>query len=79
MLLVLFPLAFLPLVVRAVSNADLIDHLGGTVTGQSLTTVAYTLTVVANDETALVSCSWDGKVSEAGWIAVGRGTVMTAA
>ncbi|GAA5995039.1 uncharacterized protein JCM10292_004502 [Rhodotorula paludigena] len=73
----LVSLAFLPLVARAVSNADLIDHLGGTVTGQSLTTVAYTLTVVANDQTALVSCSWDGKVSEAGWIAVGRGTAMT--
>lgn len=77
MLLLLVSLAFLPLVARAVSNADLIDHLGGTVTGQSLTTVAYTLTVIAKDETALVSCSWDGKVSEAGWIAVGRGTAMT--
>ncbi|GJN91585.1 hypothetical protein Rhopal_004608-T1 [Rhodotorula paludigena] len=76
-LLLLVSLAFLPLVARAVSNADLIDHLGGSVTGQSLTTVAYTLTVIANDETALVSCSWDGKVSEAGWIAVGRGTAMT--
>ncbi|GAA5914207.1 hypothetical protein JCM8208_001518 [Rhodotorula glutinis] len=61
----------------AVLNSDLVDYLGGTVTGQSLSTVAYQLTVVANETAVLVSLSVDKEMGEVGWLGVGRGTAMT--
>ncbi|GAA6061680.1 hypothetical protein JCM10212_005972 [Sporobolomyces blumeae] len=59
------------------SNQDLIEYLGGTATGQTLSTVAYTLTVLSNESSVLVSCSFDGSVEEVGWMGFGRGTAMT--
>ncbi|GAA5958319.1 hypothetical protein JCM8115_004052 [Rhodotorula mucilaginosa] len=64
-------------VVAAPTNADLISYLGGTVTGQSLATVAYTLTVLANETSAVVSLKFDGEVGEVGWLGWGAGTAMT--
>ncbi|GAA5926351.1 hypothetical protein JCM3775_000992 [Rhodotorula graminis] len=61
----------------AVSSSDLVDYLGGTATGQSLATVAYQLTVVANETAVLVSLSVDKEMGEVGWLGVGRGTAMT--
>ncbi|KWU46629.1 hypothetical protein RHOSPDRAFT_31444 [Rhodotorula sp. JG-1b] len=59
------------------TNADLIAYLGGTATGQSLATVAYTLTVLANETSAVVSLKYDGEVGEVGWLGWGAGTAMT--
>lgn len=80
--LLLFLIAPLPqqqqkLVAAAPTNADLIAYLGGTATGQSLVTVAYTLTVLANETSAIVSLKFDGKVGEVGWLGWGAGTAMT--
>lgn len=61
----------------AVSNDDLISYLGGSATGQSLSTVAYTLTALANDSHVVVSLALDKQRSEVGWIGWGRGTAMT--
>ncbi|GAA5883738.1 hypothetical protein JCM3774_001667 [Rhodotorula dairenensis] len=61
----------------APSNADLIDYLGGTATGQALETAAYTLTVLANETDVLVSFAVDRKVAEVGWLGWGAGTAMT--
>ncbi|GAA5925673.1 hypothetical protein JCM10213_008853 [Rhodosporidiobolus nylandii] len=70
-------LLLVPLARAAPTNADLLDYLGGTATGQTLTTVAYTLTMAANETAVLVSCSFDGKASEVGWVGWGSGTAMT--
>lgn len=59
------------------TNADLVAYLGGTATGQSLATVAYTLTVLANETSAVVSLKYDGEVGEVGWLGWGAGTAMT--
>lgn len=65
------------LAAAAPTNADLIAYLGGTATGQSLATVAYTLTVLANETSAVVSLKYDGEVGEVGWLGWGAGTAMT--
>ncbi|BGP52894.1 Deoxycytidine monophosphate (dCMP) deaminase [Rhodotorula sphaerocarpa] len=67
------------LAAAAPSQADLIKYLdgGGAITGQTLKTVAYTLTVVANEEKVLVSCEYDGRRDAVGWIGWGTGTAMT--
>ncbi|BGP44762.1 hypothetical protein JCM10450v2_000576 [Rhodotorula kratochvilovae] len=61
----------------AVSNADLIAYLGGSATGQTLSTVAYSLTMLANETSVLVSLSVDKSMGEVGWLGWGRGTAMT--
>lgn len=67
------------LAAAAPSQADLLKYLGGggAITGQTLKTVAYTLTVVANEEKVLVSCEYDGRRDAIGWIGWGTGTAMT--
>ncbi|GAA5980663.1 hypothetical protein JCM10908_001725 [Rhodotorula pacifica] len=77
MLLVACFLIALPPALAAPTNADMITYLGGKATGQSLKTVAYTLTVLANDEKVLVSFAFDGKVADVGWMGWGAGTAMT--
>ncbi|GAA6032856.1 hypothetical protein JCM8097_000831 [Rhodosporidiobolus ruineniae] len=62
----------------AVSSSDLLAYVGGTATGQTLTTVAYSLTMVANSSSVLVSLSYSsGAVSDVGWLGFGTGTAMT--
>ncbi|GAA6047184.1 hypothetical protein JCM3770_006940 [Rhodotorula araucariae] len=63
--------------VAAVSNADLIKYLGGTATGQTLNTAAYSLTMLANETGVLISLSVAKKLDEVGWVGWGRGTAMT--
>ncbi|GAA5986690.1 hypothetical protein JCM5350_001453 [Sporobolomyces pararoseus] len=64
-------------VVAAPSKQDLIDYLGGTATGQTLSTVAYSLSVVSNETDVLVSCEIDEKMSEVGWLGFGVGSTMS--
>lgn len=45
---VLCLLAFASLAQAAVSSADLIEYLGGTVTGQTMSTFAYDLTMLVS-------------------------------
>ncbi|GAA5918312.1 hypothetical protein JCM1841_002165 [Sporobolomyces salmonicolor] len=61
----------------AIAATDLITYLGGTATGQTLTTVTYTLTMAANDTVGLISCSYGGAMGEIGWIGFGVGSAMT--
>ncbi|GAA5923165.1 uncharacterized protein JCM15063_003557 [Sporobolomyces koalae] len=61
----------------APSKQDMIEYLGGKATGQTLTTVPYTLTVLANETDVLVSCEIDHKMSEVGWIGFGVGSTMS--
>ncbi|GAA5976769.1 hypothetical protein JCM11641_000866 [Rhodosporidiobolus odoratus] len=77
LLLVLIFSLLLPPASAAVATSDLLAYVGGTATGQSLTTLAYTLTMVANETAVLVSCSFDGKASEVGWLGWGVGSAMT--
>ncbi|GAA5877087.1 hypothetical protein JCM16303_006162 [Sporobolomyces ruberrimus] len=55
----------------------MIDYLGGVATGQTLTTVAYSLTVLSNDTDVLVSCEIDSAMSEVGWMGFGVGSTMS--
>ncbi|BGP04748.1 Deoxycytidine monophosphate (dCMP) deaminase [Rhodotorula toruloides] len=64
-------------VLAAVSSSDLLTYLGGSATGQTLTTAAYTLTMAANASSVLISCAYKGKVSELGWMGFGTGSAMS--
>ncbi|GAA5850254.1 hypothetical protein JCM8547_001062 [Rhodosporidiobolus lusitaniae] len=77
--LLVFLLALaLPPTQAAVSASDLLTYVGGTGTGQTLTTTAYSLTMVANDTGVVVSLSYEGgKAGEVGWLGWGTGTAMT--
>jgi hypothetical protein len=63
-------------VFAAVSASNLLTYLGGSATGQTLNTAAYTLTMAANASSVLVSCAYKGKVSELGWMGFGTGSAM---
>ncbi|GAA5958423.1 hypothetical protein JCM3765_007872 [Sporobolomyces pararoseus] len=67
----------LNVVAAALSKQNLIDYLGGSATGQTLTTVAYSLTVLSNETDVLVSCEIDEKMSEVGWLGFGVGSTMS--
>ncbi|ORY75638.1 hypothetical protein BCR35DRAFT_333029 [Leucosporidium creatinivorum] len=53
--------------------------MGGTATGQTLTTAAYSLTMLANSTACVVSISYDGAMSDLGWVGWGLGTAMSGA
>ncbi|BGP21631.1 hypothetical protein JCM10295v2_000506 [Rhodotorula toruloides] len=64
-------------VFSAVSSSDLITYLGGSATGQTIKTAAYTLTMAANASSVLISCAYKGKVGELGWMGWGTGSAMS--
>ncbi|GAA6023738.1 hypothetical protein JCM10207_000240 [Rhodosporidiobolus poonsookiae] len=71
-------LFFLPPRCRAaIAASDLLSYVGGTGRGQVITTVAFQVTMVANDSAVVWSLSYDGAVSDAGWLGCGVGSAMT--
>lgn len=63
----------------AVSADDLLAFAGSDATGQVLTTAAYSLTMIANSTSCLISLSSETTQGELGWLGFGVGTQMAGA
>lgn len=57
----------------SITDAALLKYVGGIATGETLDTLAYTMTVLANKTEAVISLSFKSACSKTGWYGWGLG------